>query len=40
MVPEADARERMMSRLKEAAQADPRVVGLVDYGSSSEGRGD
>ncbi len=28
----------MVRRLREAAQRDPRIVGLVDYGSSSEGR--
>ena len=35
-----EARVRMTGRLKEAAGEDPRVVGLVDYGSSSEGRAD
>lgn len=28
----------MVRRLSEAAERDPRIVGLVDYGSSSEGR--
>ncbi|HSH82271.1 MAG TPA: hypothetical protein VLA19_27400 [Herpetosiphonaceae bacterium] len=30
----------MIRRLVDAARLDPRIVGLVDYGSSSEGRGD
>ncbi len=35
-----DARARMTRRLKEAAREDERVVGVVDYGSGSEGRAD
>jgi hypothetical protein len=35
-----DARAGMLRRLKEAARVDPRVVGVVDYGSGGEGRGD
>lgn len=37
---ETSARACMVRRLIEAAESDPRVVGLVDYGSTSEGRGD
>lgn len=37
---EADARTRVIRRLKEAFGVDPRVVGAVDYGSSGEGRED
>ena len=33
-------RPTMIRRLIEAARRDPRIVGLADYGSSSEGRGD
>lgn len=32
------ARQSMMQRLIAAAERDPRIVGLLDYGSSSEGR--
>jgi hypothetical protein len=34
------ARTGMTRRIRTAAENDPRVVGLVDYGSSSEGRDD
>lgn len=34
------ARERMLAQILAAARADPRIVGLLDYGSSSEGRAD
>ena len=33
-------REEIRRRLLEAAERDPRVVGLVDYGSAGEGRAD
>ncbi len=33
-------RQAMIRRLVDAATRDPRIVGLVDYGSSSEGRVD
>lgn len=32
--------EQTRQRILEAAQADPRILGCVDYGSTSEGRGD
>jgi lincosamide nucleotidyltransferase len=35
-----DARLRIIQQLTTAAQSDPRIVGVVDYGSSSEGRAD
>lgn len=34
------ARERMLAHILAAARDDPRIVGLLDYGSSSEGRAD
>lgn len=37
-MPESAARARMVQRLVEAARRDPRIVGLLDYGSGSEGR--
>ncbi len=40
MISEADARTRMLGQLKEAAESDARIVGVVDYGSGSEGRAD
>jgi len=30
----------MIQQLRHAAEQDPRIIGLLDYGSSSEGRGD
>lgn len=33
-------RNKMIQQLHLAAEQDPRIVGLLDYGSSSEGRGD
>jgi lincosamide nucleotidyltransferase B/F len=36
----AELRKHIRQQLVEAAGADGRIVGLVDYGSSSEGRGD
>ena len=33
-------RNKMIQQLRHAAELDPRIVGLLDYGSSSEGRGD
>jgi hypothetical protein len=33
-------RDIVAERVLESARRDPRIVGLVDYGSSSEGRGD
>lgn len=33
-------RDAVRAKLVNAAQRDPRVVGLIDYGSSSEGRAD
>lgn len=40
MTEETDARGRMTARLVAAAERDPRVVGVVDYGSGGEGRAD
>lgn len=37
-MPESSARAAFRRRLIEAAREDPRIVGLLDYGSSSEGR--
>lgn len=37
---ESAARIEMARRLREAAAADPRIVGMVEYGSGSEGRAD
>jgi len=37
---EALTREAMIRRVVAAAEDDPRIVGLADYGSSSEGRAD
>lgn len=37
---ESRARREMLDRLRGAAARDARIVGLVDYGSSSEGRAD
>ncbi len=37
---DALTRTEMLRRLVAAAEGDPRIVGLVDYGSSSEGRAD
>lgn len=37
---EANARHGMFARLVAAAASDDRIVGLVDYGSGSAGRGD
>ncbi|MBA2278700.1 MAG: hypothetical protein H0W06_13165, partial [Chloroflexia bacterium] len=34
------ARHEMIRRITVAAEADPRIVGLRDYGSSAEGRDD
>src|SRR5687768_1413049 len=34
------ARREMRLTSLAAAEADPRIVGVLDYGSSSEGRGD
>lgn len=39
-MPEPITRELMKGRLIEAARVDERIIGLVDYGSSSQGRGD
>lgn len=39
-MPEPATRENMKQRLIEAVQADERIVGLIDYGSSSQGRDD
>jgi hypothetical protein len=43
-VPDADqlraARANFVERLLDAARRDPRIVGVLDYGSTSEGRGD
>jgi lincosamide nucleotidyltransferase len=36
----SEMRHEIKTRLLEAARRDPRIVGVVDYGSSSEGRGD
>lgn len=33
-------RQHMIQHLRDAATNDPRIVGLLDYGSSSEGRAD
>jgi len=35
-----EARREMLARILAAAEADPRIVGVLDYGSSSEGRDD
>lgn len=40
MTAESPARRALMRRLREEAARDPRIVGLLDYGSSSEGRVD
>ena len=37
---ESHARTLMAGRLREAAERDPRIVGLVEYGSGAEGRAD
>ena len=37
---ESAARTRLVQRLCEAAERDERIVGMLDYGSSSEGRVD
>lgn len=37
-MPETTDRAHVRQRLIQAAQQDPRIVGLLDYGSSSEGR--
>ena len=37
-MPESSARAAMLHRIVAAAEADQRIVGLVDYGSSGEGR--
>ena len=34
------ARTMLLEQLIAAAERDPRIVGLLDYGSSSEGRAD
>ena len=39
-MPESSARVELIRRLREAAERDPHVVGIVDYGSGSEGRAD
>lgn len=39
-MPEPITREIMQQHLIAAAQADERIVGLIDYGSSSQGRSD
>ena len=39
-MPPIDTRNKVQQRILEAAQADPRIVGCIDYGSTSEGRGD
>ncbi|HCI81975.1 MAG TPA: hypothetical protein DHW02_20055 [Ktedonobacter sp.] len=33
-------RNKMIQQLRHAAEQDPRIIGLLDYGSSSEGRSD
>ena len=40
MVEVNNARMQVLNKLIDAAERDPRVVGLVDYGSGSEGRAD
>ncbi|PKN94226.1 MAG: hypothetical protein CVU44_07445 [Chloroflexi bacterium HGW-Chloroflexi-6] len=35
-----DNRSKVQQRILEAAQANPKIVGCIDYGSTSEGRGD
>jgi hypothetical protein len=37
-MPESVTHQSMRQRLIEAAENDSRIVGLLDYGSSSEGR--
>ncbi|MBI4499427.1 MAG: aminoglycoside 6-adenylyltransferase [Chloroflexi bacterium] len=37
---EATARARMLHRIVAAAQQDPRIIGVLDYGSGSKGRAD
>lgn len=39
-MPPIDTRSKVQQRILEAAQADPKILGCVDYGSTSEGRGD
>ena len=36
----SDACDQMIQQILSAARRDPRIVGVVDYGSSSEGRAD
>ena len=38
--PWESARQAMLHEIRNAAERDPRIAGLVDYGSSSEGRAD
>lgn len=40
LIPLTELRQTFRQQLIAIAQADPRIVGLVDYGSTSEGRGD
>lgn len=35
-----DNRSKVQQRILEAARTDPRILGCIDYGSTSEGRGD
>ncbi len=37
-MPESRARTELIQRLLQAAAHDPRIAGIVDYGSGSEGR--
>jgi predicted nucleotidyltransferase len=39
-MPESAARTELVLQLREAAKHDERIVGMLDYGSSSEGRVD
>jgi len=39
-MPETLARKNLVQHIIEAAKDDERIVGLLDYGSSSEGRVD
>jgi hypothetical protein len=36
----SDVRSTIKNQILESAQTDPRIVGCIDYGSNSEGRGD
>lgn len=35
-----DVRQQMRARILAAAEADPRIIAVLDYGSNSEGRDD